>query len=1086
MGNIKKGIFFSTDALIALSIIIVVILVAFPVSRYTKSQTEIHYDIITTLSSLKIGEINESYIQSLVNDGTIKDPEKTILEQIGEFYVTDVELAKSVAMAALSELDTKENIALWYENTLIFSKSSIPLEQAKTVDATRQIISGIQQGQNVTGFSARALISSSARKQYFYFGGYVGDGNISIPIKYDGNITEISMELAINNEFEVYVNNISKGKFSPSPSEFTPSQYNFSTIGIQSSVNNILELKGINLHIAGGFIKINYKSEVQYEKPVRYNFPGITGLINIYDGFYIPKKPDSLFVSLHLDTKSLLTFLNIGNKTIYQNYTNQEETITFSNAELSSILDYDNLWGKTIPLRFGLENISYFSNISKRADVFSVTDLSGSMAGSKITQAKAANNLFLDILLNNSNNKVGLVGYETLAYDTDFYPLSKDINSLKNIIANQWDASGNTCICCGINKAVKNLVSTIKNKVALVVYYNLENNANDQSGNNNHGTIFGDPFYSSGISGNYLELSSGDYIEMPDVIDSSSGTISFWMKPTVNRRQTIFDASTSSKYFFIDIDNSKRLRFWMEDYKDTDFVGSAYSISSLSLNQWHHVAAIWNYDGSPATKLYLNGNLVDKDTNTAKSIPLLLNPYIGKTRSDYTTLWNFDGGIDDFRIYSKALGDSEINALAQSPPSTCGNSLTEIGELCDGQSEFCYENGFEGRKQCNPQCNGYASCDTTGICGDGYLNQEEQCDDGNNIDDDGCSSICKIEDIYKSMVVMSDGQANQLCSEQGTENAKQDAIQAACDAKDYGIKVNAVGFGSKADVTTLEAIAACGNGSYYFANIEELAEIYKQIANNILETTYSEQTLETSDNISTILYPDSYIEFNYTSDEIPYGLIITTEKQFDDAYSGTFTIPDNSTILETLGISYSGPKWTDSLKINDFKIYHLADYGLSYIELGDPYSINIHPEIINDTNIIEITTGLSPSNSSAGSIYNKIISTVLKSFSSFTEILPSAKGCIWTVQFEDNSVITTPIPSAYQGLEQCNYKEIAIDFNVNDAFQVAVFKLLSQLDLNSNNKVDIKFTEQDLEIEINEVQGIPYAWSTEVKAVTWR
>jgi len=31
------------------------------------------------------------------------------------------------------------------------------------------------------------------------------------------------------------------------------------------------------------------------------------------------------------------------------------------------------------------------------------------------------------------------------------------------------------------------------------------------------------------------------------------------------------------------------------------------------------------------------------------------------------------------------------------------------------------------------------------VCGDGILNQTEQCDDGNNLDGDGCSSICTEE-----------------------------------------------------------------------------------------------------------------------------------------------------------------------------------------------------------------------------------------------------------------------------------------------------------------------------------------------------
>ena len=36
---------------------------------------------------------------------------------------------------------------------------------------------------------------------------------------------------------------------------------------------------------------------------------------------------------------------------------------------------------------------------------------------------------------------------------------------------------------------------------------------------------------------------------------------------------------------------------------------------------------------------------------------------------------------------------------------------------------------------------------TAGICGDNYVDPEEECDDGNSINGDGCSELCLIEDI---------------------------------------------------------------------------------------------------------------------------------------------------------------------------------------------------------------------------------------------------------------------------------------------------------------------------------------------------
>lgn len=47
-----------------------------------------------------------------------------------------------------------------------------------------------------------------------------------------------------------------------------------------------------------------------------------------------------------------------------------------------------------------------------------------------------------------------------------------------------------------------------------------------------------------------------------------------------------------------------------------------------------------------------------------------------------------------------------------------------------------------------------------GMCGDGVLEGSEECDDGNNLDNDGCSSICKEEKCGDGIV-----QANEMCDD---------------------------------------------------------------------------------------------------------------------------------------------------------------------------------------------------------------------------------------------------------------------------------------------------------------------------------
>jgi hypothetical protein len=680
---------------------------------------------------------------------------------------------------------------------------------AKNLEVERQVISGIKQGEGVTGFSARAFLSNSMQTEYFYFGGYVGEGNLSARIEYDGNISSAEMELTINDDFQVYVNGNLAGAYNQSPSDFIPEKYSIPVTNFVSGVNTI-ELVGDNLHISGGYIKITYEStSVQYEQPIKYYFPGINGITNLYDGFYVPGQLNSLDIYLHVNNE-LNAFLIIGDVLVYNSSTNGIETITIPNSQLSALLNYNDLSMKTIPLRFGLENVTYLFNESKRADVFSVTSISGGMSSNipgttikKIDSAKAANNQFIDIMLDNPLSRIGVIGYETVVKPEDYHPLSTDPAPLKAVV-NQWKPGGSICVCCGVNTAVS-----------------------------------------------------------------------------------------------------------------------------------------------------------------------------------------------------------------------------------------------------------------------GLLNQSNSSN-------------------FRSIVIMSDGAANSMCDEQGTGSASQDAINAACDAyNNHGIKVYTIGFGSDADAQTLQAMSACADGSYY-STIDDLIYIYEQIANELIEAIYYEQTLEVIGAIDSQLFSDSYIQFNYTKSPSPYGLITTSEQQFSNASSGSFSIPPTSSILETKVISYSGPRWTDEVRANGNLIYDLSSYGSDYTRLGDPYVINIPNSSIQQNNTITLTTGWNPGNSTTGSIDNKIIYTIIRQMISYNSSIASvAEGCLWTIQFWDDTNLTSPIPTNYTGSSLCSYDPINQVYNANDAIQTAVYNLLKLLDLDLDGRLDTKITEQNLQISASEVTGIPYDWSTEIQVRRW-
>jgi len=92
---------------------------------------------------------------------------------------------------------------------------------------------------------------------------------------------------------------------------------------------------------------------------------------------------------------------------------------------------------------------------------------------------------------------------------------------------------------------------------------------------------------------------------------------------------------------------------------------SQSSSSSLSVNQWYHIAYV--YDGSTG-KLYINGVLKDSASYTLSTTDSKVLIGIGRAICDPGECgWNnyFNGTIDELRIYDRALSSQEIQTQYQ-------------------------------------------------------------------------------------------------------------------------------------------------------------------------------------------------------------------------------------------------------------------------------------------------------------------------------------------------------------------------------------------------------------------------------------
>ncbi|MCK4886359.1 MAG: hypothetical protein KAS96_03165 [Planctomycetes bacterium] len=184
------------------------------------------------------------------------------------------------------------------------------------------------------------------------------------------------------------------------------------------------------------------------------------------------------------------------------------------------------------------------------------------------------------------------------------------------------------------------------------------NTAYDSSGNNNHATIAGNPLNQAGVIDNAVVFFGTDeYAQVANEADfdvTGNITLSAWIKVAEYDTSSMYIISKSDSYnIFKDMDSD--VLTFLCNGTGRPVTGTTDIVDG----QWHHVAGV--YDGVNKY-IYVDGQL---DGYRASSGAIITNDnplYIG---SD--AVWpdnEFNGLIDDTRIYDKALTASDVMALA--------------------------------------------------------------------------------------------------------------------------------------------------------------------------------------------------------------------------------------------------------------------------------------------------------------------------------------------------------------------------------------------------------------------------------------
>lgn len=236
----------------------------------------------------------------------------------------------------------------------------------------------------------------------------------------------------------------------------------------------------------------------------------------------------------------------------------------------------------------------------------------------------------------------------------------------------------------------------------LVAYYPLNGDAQDASGNGNHGTAQNGVTFAADRFGNAGKAASFDGVNDRIMVNnhaslnfSSSFSSSFWVKMNVwaeaanNARGIISKKPNDNSVgyvFYKDGFYQSKINFRLKGNAAYDYIPSN---SNVIINQWEFWTMVYN-STTGKVDIYKNG-VLDKTLNTGNignmtnSAPL----YIG-----FSETWTgyFNGSIDEVRMYNRALSAAEVLTLYGSENSSL--SLTNPMRFGGGLSTLNVGTGY--------------------------------------------------------------------------------------------------------------------------------------------------------------------------------------------------------------------------------------------------------------------------------------------------------------------------------------------------------------------------------------------------------
>ncbi|MFH0817876.1 MAG: hypothetical protein V1909_04550, partial [Candidatus Micrarchaeota archaeon] len=320
LGDSKRGVFFTLDSVFALLILMTMFSVFTLLSIETVSTENIHQqlrfqaeDAVVVLAKTKLWEVRYlPVVQEMEASGTLVqiDQDYSIMEVIGALWATNNTQNMTYASKLVQQVlgpsitpNVKWEAAIGNETVY---KTAIMRNSRFMSTVSNRLVSGYMKGRPHVGYSARAFLSNIRGKSenaYLFFGGFWGQGEITgyiTGIPSDSNVTEFYIEARTESNFSLFVNGTPCG--GPLTIINPATGYlNYSIDGCRQYIKRdgsdtkikfvFIDTNVSKQYLGGGYVKVTYQTAKMASLDtgkLRYYFPGIYGVINVFDSFFVP------------------------------------------------------------------------------------------------------------------------------------------------------------------------------------------------------------------------------------------------------------------------------------------------------------------------------------------------------------------------------------------------------------------------------------------------------------------------------------------------------------------------------------------------------------------------------------------------------------------------------------------------------------------------------------------------------------------------------------------------------------------------------------------------------------------------------